>query len=287
MDSDYPSLLATFELEELEPGVQQAPPSGEGRDRLFGGELVAQALAAACFSVEGDDCHSLHAHFVRPGKPGRPVQYEVSAMHDARRLCSRQVTAYQRDELILHLLASFQSDAGAGPTHQQAMPDVPHPRDLPDESERRAQARERLPEQFHEYLDRKLPVEMAPVDDSSWFMPEVQSARSQMWMRVRDSFPEFPNLHRCAIAYCADYTAVQACVKPLPITPFDPSYQIASLDHSVWFHRPARADSWLLYDFDCPNVAAGRGLARGSVYSEDGALVASVVQEAIIHQRES
>lgn len=285
-DDNPPSILKLLELEELEPGVQQAAPSGQGRDRLFGGELVAQALAAACFSVDGDDCHSLHAHFIRPGKPGRPVQYEVSAMHDARRLCSRQVTAYQREELILHLIASFQADAGRGPVHQQPMPDVPHPRDLPDEATQRAKMLEKIPKAFHEYVGRALPVEMAAVDDTPWFTAESLPARSQVWMRAREEFPDFPNLHRCAIAYCADYTAIHACVKPLPITPLDPRYQLASLDHSVWFHRPARADSWLLYDFECPIVHGGRGLGRGSVYSEQGELIASVAQEAIIHQRD-
>ncbi|MDD9965400.1 MAG: thioesterase family protein [Myxococcales bacterium] len=279
-----PPLTDILDLETVEEGVFLGPPVDDGRPRVFGGQVLAQALAAASFTVEdGWPCHSLHSYFLRPGKPGRPVYYEVTDLRNAKRFCSRQVLAIQRDEPILQFTASFQSDDGQSESVQLTAPDAPHPNELPDEETTRDRMRARMPEHARDRFNTTWPIEIRPTDDSQWFEGKAQPAERRVWFRCRDQLPDYPNLHRCALTYSSDMFALQSCVMATSMSPFDPDLQMASLDHSVWFHRELRADAWLLFAGKCVSVANGRGLASGHVFSEGGELVATIAQEGLMH----
>lgn len=281
-------LLSLLDLQELEPGVYLGPPSESSRSRVFGGQLLAQALAAAAFSVDGWACHSLHAQFLRPGIPGRPIQYEVLALRDAKRLATRQVNAVQRDELIFQLTASFQSDDGPGPEHREPAPDVPPPEALPDPAVERNARLAALPEEQRAQLQSEFPVELRFVEPRDFFEPNPPPvpARHHVWLRTAGSLPDYPNLHRCALAFISDLLVLHGCLRPVGRSIFDPRLQVASLDHAIWFHRPLRADEWLLCSLDAPNVAEGRGVGRGLFHDRTGQLVASMVQEGMIYERQ-
>lgn len=281
-----PPITNILDLEQLEEGVFEGPPVADGRSRVFGGQVIAQALAAASFTVEGWPCHSLHSYFLRPGKPGRPIYYEVTELRDARRLCSRQVLAIQRDEPIVQLTASFQADDGEIASFQPGAPEVPRPDALPDEEAQRAWLRTQLPEDRRAYADLVWPFELRAVEQVSWFASMRQPMTRHVWFRCRDSLPEYANLHRAALSYASDLFPLQSCVMATPVSAFDPDLQLASLDHSLWFHRDFRADEWMLYVGDCASVANGRGLGQGRIFDADGTLIASVAQEGLVHRPE-
>ncbi len=283
MDAPASELLELLDLQSVAQGVFVGPPAQDMRARVFGGHVLAQALAAACFSVEGLPCHSLHAYFLRPGKPGRPIEYEVLAMRDGQSFTTRKVVALQRDEVILELVGSFAHD-DPGREHQAAMPETPLPESFPGEEERLARALEQAPPELHELVRQKRPIEMIHVDERA--MGEAPStAPIRRWMRVRGRLLDDPNLHRCALAYASDMGALEPSMRALGAAFGDSSMQVASLDHALWFHRPFRFDEWLLFVFESVSVAGGRGFNQGAVYSRDGRRVASIAQEGVMRKR--
>jgi acyl-CoA thioesterase-2 len=282
---DVAELLELLDLQTVGPGQFAGPPERDSRTRVFGGHVLGQALAAACFTVDGRVCHSLHAYFLRPGKPGRPIEYEVQAMRDGQAFAMRKVVAVQRDEPTLELIASF--DRGdLGPEHGIAMPDVPGPETFPDEDTRIAQAIEGAPAEMREMLARKRPIEAIRVDARSFFDRTPTTAPTRTWMRTRGRLLDDPNLHRCALAYASDMGALEPSMRAIGAGFGDSGMQVASLDHALWFHRPFRFDDWLLFVFESVSVAAGRGMNRGSVWSRDGQLVASIAQEGVMRKRD-
>lgn len=265
-------------------GRYLGPVVDDGRTRIYGGQTAAQALAAASFTVDGAVCHSLHSRFLRPGKPGRSIEYEVTSLQDSRRFVARQVLATQRDELVYQLSASFQIDRGSSPDFSQPAPNVLTPDDLPSEDEQKERLLSSAPPEAHRHILRRWPMEYRSLDDAAWFDGVRRPGQRMLWVRIREELPDYPNLHRCAVTYMADFPILQACFFPLSISPFDPDIQIASLDHNLWFHRPCRADQWLLFSASCATVWDGRSLAQGQFF-QDGQLVATVTQEALIHSR--
>jgi len=289
MGEGFPSILELLDLERVEQGVFVGRPSEDGRSRVFGGHTVAQALAAACFSVEGLTCHSLHAYFVRPGIPGRPTHYEVMAVRDGNAFATRQVVAVQRDEVVLHLMASFHEPVKSTFEHRAPMPGVPAPESFPPEEERLARLLEAAPPDLRDLIKHKWPFEMIRINDYHPAAdPEEQRARpNRTWMRLRgEGLPEDRNFHCCALAYASDAGPLEPCVRAVGASFGDNSLQLASLDHAVWFHRPIRFDQWTLFVAESPSVAAGRAFSRGSVFDRDGTLVASIAQEGILRSRE-
>lgn len=288
MGDGFTSILELLDLERVEQGVFVGGPLPDGRSRVFGGHTIGQALAAACFTVEGVVCHSLHAYFVRPGIPGRPTHYEVSAIRDGNAFATRQVVAVQRDEVVLHMVASFHEPTPSRFEHALAMPNVPAPDTFPPEDERVARLLEVLPPELHEQMQRKMPFEFIRVND---FEPEADAERSRtrpnrQWMRARaQDLPSDPNFHCCALAYASDAGPLEPCVRAVGAAFWDPNVQIASLDHAVWFHRPLRFDEWTLFTFESPSVAGARAFSRGSVFNQKGEIVASIAQEGIVRQR--
>ncbi|HEY2732910.1 MAG TPA: acyl-CoA thioesterase domain-containing protein [Polyangiales bacterium] len=280
-------LLELLDLRKIGEGLFSGAPARDlhGNARVFGGQLLAQALAAASFSVQRDwQCHSLHAYFVRPSTPGRPIEYEVLAMRDGQSFVLRKVAAVQRDELCFELTASFELPH-EGPEHQEPMPDAPAPESFPSEGERIATVLETVPAEFQEWVKLKRAVEMIRMDSRTWNSPAPQHKPLRTWVRARSRLVDDPQLHRCVLAYASDFIALEPSMDAVAARYGDPESQVASLDHSIWFHRPFRVDEWLLFVFDSHSVAGGRGLNRGRVYARTGELVASIAQENLMRRR--
>ncbi|SEN22534.1 acyl-CoA thioesterase-2 [Sphingomonas gellani] len=257
-------------------------PGGVGR--VFGGQVIAQALQAAQRSVEGKDAHSLHAYFMRPGDENFPITYQVVRDFDGRSFATRRVIATQGDQPILNLAASFQTRED-GVAHQDAMPDVPAPEDLRSEAELRDVLAGRVPEGIRRYLMRARPIEIRPVNPGIWFKTEASPPRQFSWFRLVAPAPDDPDLHRAILAYASDMMLLGTSMLPHGMNWMMPGVQSASLDHALWLHEPFRADDWLLYACDSDWAGHARGLNRGRIFTRDGTLVASVAQEGLIRRR--
>ncbi len=266
----------------------------DGMGRVFGGQIVAQALQAAQASVpEGMSAHSLHAYFLRGGTEGLDTHYEVARDLDGRSFANRRVVARQEDTAILTLTASFQR-AEDGLEHlDAAMPDVPPPEELtPDADQRRAmveRAGERISEAQRALILRPRPLELRTVGKLHWMNTEPAPPIANSWFRTVAPLPDDPALHRAVIAYASDYTLLGTAALPHGLSWMRGELTGASLDHAIWFHRPAieqfRADDWLLYATDSPWTGSGRGFNRGRIFDRAGNLIASVAQEGMMRKR--
>ncbi len=277
-------LLSILDLEPLEQNLFRGRSPDVGWQRIFGGQVVGQALVAAARTVEGRIAHSLHGYFLRPGDPAVPILYEVARIRDGRSFTTRRVDAIQHGRAIFSMEASFQV-AEAGLDHQIAMPAVPAPEDLPSESDISSLYLEGAPESVRRYWERERPIELRPVDLRHFRGREALEPSQHVWIRATGMLPDDPEIHRCVLAYASDMTLLDTALYPHGRMVFDADLQAASLDHAMWFHRPFRADEWLLYAEDSPSASGGRGFNRGSLFSRDGQLVASVAQEGLIRLR--
>lgn len=264
-------------------------PQQGGVGRVFGGQVIAQALQAAQSSVPEDKiAHSLHAYFLRGGKEGPPIDYRIARDFDGRSFANRRVVASQEGTPILNLTASFQT-AEDGLEHQDcAMPDVAPPEELKPDMELRRQFADAIPdmsETQRRLMLRPRPIEMRTIDRLHWMNSEPKAPQAHSWFKTVAPLPDHPALHRAIIAYASDYTLLGTAALPHGLSWMRGELTGASLDHALWFHRPARADEWLLYCTDSPWSGSGRGFNRGRIFSRDGTLVASVAQEGMIRRR--
>ena len=281
------SPLATLlDVEAVGPDSFQGRAQNDGWSRVFGGLVVAQALVAAQRTVDNRAAHSLHAYFILPGDPKLPIAYAVERIRDGKSFATRRCVASQQGRAIFALSASFQA-AESGLSHQVAMPVVPAPEALASEGELAARFSSIVPESVRRFLTRERPIELRPVDLMRFCATRaaVQPGPQYIWVRVKATLPDDASVHRAALAYLSDMTLLDAALAPVGRTIFEPRLQIASLDHAVWFHRPFRADQWLLYSQDSPTLSGARGLARGLLFNIDGDLVASVAQEGLVRER--
>ncbi len=256
-----------------------------GVGRVFGGEVIAQALNAAEATVPDDrPAHSLHAYFLRGGSEGTPSDYRVERDFDGGSFSNRRVVASQEGRPILNLTASFQRHE-EGLHHIDAeMPDVPPPEELePEVDVRRRFAEQARPEARHHFLSPR-PVEMRAVEGRHWMNPQPAPPRSHSWFKTVAPLPDDPRIHRAVLAYTSDMTLLGTCALPHGLSWARGEVVSASLDHAVWFHEPFRADEWLLYATDSPWSGGGRGFNRGRIFTRDGRLVASVAQEGMIRK---
>jgi len=252
---------------------------------VFGGEVIGQAVQAAQRPGEGKEAHSLHAYFMRPGNEDFPIVYRVVRDFEGRSFATRRVIAMQKGQPILNMAASFQAPA-EGLNHQDAMPDVPAPEELRSEAELREEIREQVPEKLQRFFLRARPIEIRPVNPRNWFAPTPQEPVQHSWFRVVAPLPDDPALHRAVLAYASDYTILEACLRRNGLYWADSRLRPASLDHAMWFHRPARADDWVLYTQSSPSGQNGRGLGLGRMFAADGTMVATVAQEGMIRIKE-
>jgi acyl-CoA thioesterase II len=278
-------LLALLDLEEIEHNIFRGASRDIGSGRVFGGQVLAQALVAAGRTVEeGRTCHSLHGYFILPGDVETPIVYFVDRLRDGKSFTTRRITAIQRGEAIFNMAASFHL-AEEGPEHQSEMPDVPPPEDLPSELELIRGIADRIPERLRDIYTQDRPLDVRPIDPINPFDPQPRAPAKHVWLRAIGTLPDPALHHQSVLAYASDYGLLGAALLPHRLSFQMPQLQAATLDHVLWFHRPFRADEWLLYSMDSPAAAGARGFTRGSIFTRDGTLVASVAQEGLIRLR--
>lgn len=281
------NLLGILDLEKLEENLFRGVSPQDGWQRVYGGQVLGQALVAAARTVpEERVAHSMHAYFLLGGDPSVPIIYQVERLRDGGSFTTRRVTGIQHGKAMFAMSVSFQKDE-VGLEHQIPMPNVPMPEDLPSERELVKIFEGDIPEDIRRYWKRERPIEMRPVDVTRFLKRTKGVAEQAIWMRATGKLPDAFPLHQCVLAYASDFTLLDTSLIAHGKLMFDRDMQMASLDHALWFHRPFRADDWLLYVQDSPSSQHGRGVCRGSIFRRDGVLVASVVQEGLIWQRKS
>ena len=277
-------LIALLDLEPIEENIFRGTSPQDRSQRVFGGQVLGQALVAATRTIENRLCHSLHAYFLLPGDPKVPILYEVDRSRDGKSFSSRRVVAIQHGRPIFHMSVSFQIEE-PGLEHQIDAPPVPAPEELPSEDDFRHKMADQIPAEYREHFLRKRPIELRPVDRADIFRPEKRPPHQAVWVRATGHLPENLALNQCVLAYASDMTLLDTALMPHGIGWFSDEIQMASLDHAMWFHRRFRADDWLLYVQDSPSASGARGFNRGLIYTRDGTLVASVAQEGLMRQR--
>ncbi|MCC6949382.1 MAG: acyl-CoA thioesterase II [Bradyrhizobiaceae bacterium] len=284
MTSAVKTLLEVLDLERLEVNLYRGMSPQVGWQRVFGGQVIGQALVAATRTVDDRAAHSLHAYFILPGDPKVPIIYEVDRIRDGGSFTTRGVKAIQHGKAIFSMIASFHREE-TGFSHQAEMPKVPPPEELPGEDEMKARVLPMMPDPVRRYYERERPIEMRPVQFARYLSRDHREPRFHVWMRTTAPLPEDPAIHQCVLAYASDMMLLDSALIPHGRTVFEKSIQGASIDHALWFHRPFRADEWLLYAQDTPNADGARGFARGLIFKRDGTLIASVAQEGLIRDR--
>jgi acyl-CoA thioesterase II len=278
-------LLAILDLEQLEQNLFRGISPKNGWQRVFGGQVLGQALVAAVRTVpEERVAHSLHAYFLLPGDPKVPIIYEVERTRDGGSFTTRRVKGIQHGKTMFAMSVSLQKTE-EGLNHQATMPQFPPPEDLPSEKQLFTKFQGDISEDIRNYWQRERPIEMRPVDVSRYLDRGKHPPEQAMWIRATGRLPDSLQLHQCVLAYASDFTLLDTALIAHGKLMFDRDMQLASLDHALWIHRPFRADEWLLYVQESPSGQGGRGFCRGSVYTRDGILVASVAQEGLIRQR--
>ncbi len=284
MTSAADSLTSILDLEVLADNRFRGRSPKVGWQRVFGGQVIGQALYAACKTVEGRLPHSLHAYFLLPGDPETPIVYEVERLRDGGSFTTRRVLALQNGAAIFAMSSSFQIEE-AGYEHQMPMPDVPMPEELPDRDGMARDILPHMPEAVRAYYQRERPIEIRPVEMKRYATGEKMEPKFNVWIRTTQALPDEPAIHRSVLAYASDLMLLDSSLIAHGTTVFDKRIQGASLDHALWFHRPFRADDWLLYAQDSPSSSGARGFSRGLIFDRQRRLVASVAQEGLIRPR--
>jgi len=277
-------LLAILDIETLEENLFRGVSPQAGWQRVFGGQVIGQALVAAYRTVNGRAAHSLHGYFLRAGDPAVPIIYNVDRIRDGGSFSTRRVVAVQHGQAIFSMAASFHKPE-PGLTHQIKMPNVPPPDKLPSEAELKERLIDRLPPQVRTYWERERPIELRPVDITRYLSQEKRAATQQVWIRANGTLGDDLALNQCVLAYASDFTLLDTALIAHGRFIFDPALMLASLDHAIWFHRHFRADEWLLYAQDSPSSGGGRAFCRGSLFTLSGELVASTAQEGLVRER--
>ena len=276
------TLLKLLDLEPLEVNIYRGRNRDIGSGRVFGGQVLAQALIAARRTVDGPrEAHSVHGYFILPGDMEAPIVYFVDRLRDGKSFTTRRVTAIQHGRAIFNMSASFHLHE-EGFEHQLALPDVPGPEDLASELDLLRESTDRIPAGIRNVLIQDRPIDFRPVDPVDPFEPEARPASKYLWLRALGNLGEEIPLHQAVLAYASDHGLLTSALRPHRLSLYDPSLQAASLDHAIWFHRPFRADEWLLYAIDSPAAGMARGFTRGSIFNRSGELVASVAQEGLL-----
>ena len=279
---DIEDLVETLRLEPIEVNLFRGQTGERGGPRIFGGHVIAQSLLAAYATVEDRLCHSLHCYFIRPGDPATPILYDVDRARDGSSFATRRVRAIQHGQQIFNLAASFQTPED-GFEHQTAMPEAPGPEGLPDRFEQYKALLAGMPEAAAANLLRPRPIEQRDIDPRE--PDEKAPPTGSVWMRVRAPIGPDPSLHHAILAYASDMGMLETSMRPHGVGWQTPGFQFASLDHAMWFHRPCDFNTWHLFTHDSPSASGARGFVRGQIFSESGALVASVAQEGLIRMR--
>ena len=275
-------IIETLDLEEIELNHYLATSPNEGWQRVYGGQVIAQALVAASRTVDSDrSAHSLHGYFLRAGDTDVPILYKVDRIRDGRSFTTRRVVAVQQGRAIFTMSISFQADE-AGLSHQFDMPTVPPPSSLPSDDEIRSEQSKSWLAEYQDSFSGLSAIQIRPIDPIDPLHPEPAEATQRCWMRCGERLPDDPRIHQCVLAYLSDWSLLDTSTRPHAVSFMQDNVQVASLDHAMWFHRAFRADEWLLYDQDSPTASGARGFNRGLIYNQAGELVASTTQEGLV-----
>ncbi len=287
--TDPAGMIAQLEslltVEELDRDLYRGARQPQGRGRVFGGQVIAQALMAAARSTDETRApHSLHAYFLRAGDEKTPIIYRVNRDHDGGSFSNRRVVAFQKGEPILNMAASFQRPE-QGLEHQFAAPEVPAPEDLPSEAELRLGAADHVPDKYRDFFMQPRPFDVRHATPWTPLRQQPQEPRQILWFRACAAVQGGPDIHRAMLAFASDFHLLGTSMRPHGLSWVDPKVQSASLDHAIWLHGDFRVDDWLLYVMESPWSGGARGFNRGQIFTRDGRLVASVTQEGLIRKR--
>ncbi|WP_418316331.1 acyl-CoA thioesterase [Piscinibacter sakaiensis] len=278
-------LVELLRVEQLEDKLFRGISADIGNARVFGGQVLGQALMAAASTVDPSrSVHSLHAYFLRPGDKSARIVYDVDCIRDGGSFTTRRVVAIQHGKAIFNFAASFHQRE-VGLEHQVERPDLPGPDGLASQHQIWARVRDRLPERLRARLDIEPAIEIRPLLDHDPLTPGPLPPQFDSWMRAVGQLPDDPVLHQAMLAYASDFGLLRPALQPHGRSFFEPDMQVASLDHAMWFHRDFRFDEWLLYRTESPFAGGGRGFSRGSIFSRDGQLIASAAQEGLIRSK--
>jgi len=279
-------LLKLLALEEIEQGLYRGHSQDIGLPQVFGGQVMGQALSAAQMTVEeARKVHSFHSYFLLPGDAKKPIVYDVENIRDGGSTSTRRVKAIQYGRPIFYLTASFQVQAHHGFDHQNAMPNVAAPDALRSDQDYAREHIHNLPEKVRHKFTSDMPLEMRQVKFHNPLKPETCDARRQVWMKANGSMPDDRRIHKYLLAYASDFQFLPTATQPHGVSFMTPGIQIATMDHSMWFHRDFRFDDWLLYDIESPTASFGRALVKGHFYNREGQLVATTVQEGVLRDK--
>lgn len=285
MNSILDQLVSLLSMETIEENLFRGASQDLGFRQLFGGQVLGQALSAASQTVDGErQANSLHGYFLRAGDAKKPVIYQVERVRDGGSFSTRRVTAIQNGQTIFTCSASFHQQE-EGFRHQTEMPDVPQPEDLIPEEELSPRLAKALSQEKREKMLRAKAIETRPVQVLDPLHPALSAPIKQVWFKAAGVLPSSPALHKYLLAYASDFGLLTTSLLPHGASIWQPHMQVASLDHSIWFHEEVCLDDWLLYSMDSPWAGNSRGFARGSIYTRDGRLVASVAQEGLTRSR--
>ncbi|BEH73144.1 acyl-CoA thioesterase II [Edwardsiella tarda] len=284
MSQALQQLLNLLNLEKIEQGIYRGQSEDLGLRQVFGGQVVGQALYAAKQTVDPvRQLHSFHSYFLRPGDIRMPIIYDVEILRDGNSFSARRIKAIQHGHPIFYMTASFQTEE-QGFDHQSAMPPAAGPAGLASETDIARALQHLIPEAVRETFTREQPIEMRPIHFHNPLQGEVGPAQRYVWVRANGELPEDPRVHQYLLGYASDFNFLPTALQPHGKGFLEPGMQVATIDHSMWFHRPFRLDDWLLYAIDSPSASGGRGLVRGQFFDRQGRLVASAVQEGLIRQ---
>ncbi|WP_038172830.1 MULTISPECIES: acyl-CoA thioesterase II [Vibrio] len=282
MSKPLNELLDLLQLEKLEEGLFRGQSENLGLPQVYGGQVIGQALSAARYSVDADrTVHSFHSYFLYPGDPEKPIIYDVENLRDGRSFSTRRVKAIQNGRPIFYLTASYHGEA-PGFEHQNTMPDIPGPENFASESQLAAQIEAFLPEKMKKTFCGEKPIEMRPVTVVNPLKPEKVEPKQYLWIKANGEVPDDQLIHQYLLGYASDWGFLVTALLPHGVSLMTPKFQVATIDHSIWFHRPFKMDEWLLYVIESPTASNTRGLVRGEIYNRAGDLVASAVQEGVM-----
>ncbi|PWW14488.1 MULTISPECIES: acyl-CoA thioesterase II [Pseudidiomarina] len=277
-------LLNLLRLETIEQGIYRGQSQDLGFGAVFGGQVIGQALSAAKETLPEDrKIHSLHSYFLRPGDAHKPIVYDVEAIRDGKSFSTRRVQAIQFGKPIFYMTASFQIDE-PGFEHQDAMPQVPGPEGLVSDIDIYREHADLIPASIRNKFICEKPIEMRFVTANNPFKPHVDEPRRYVWLKANGDMPNDPRVHKYLLAYASDFNFLPTALQPHGHSFAQPYIQMATIDHSMWFHQDFRMDDWLLYAIDSPRASGARGLVRGQIFTREGLLVASTMQEGVMRK---
>ncbi len=280
--SSVEALVSLFDLERLEDNLFRGKSGSVGWRRIYGGQVLAQALVAGMRTVDSArGVNSLHGYFMLPGELGHPIVYEVELLRDGGSFSTRRIKAIQHGRTIFVMVASFHR-VEEGLDYHASMPDVPKPEELKSAQELFTGDLSGLPDNMQRFWKRFRSIEFKPVDISRYVDRSQRGSTQQIWFRTASPLPDAQEVHAAVLAYISDFALLETALSPHGKILSDPDVRLASLDHALWFHRPFKADKWLLYSLDSPSSSGSRGFCRGQIFSEDGTLIASTAQEGLM-----